>query len=135
MGLSFVAPLAGRDPSRYGLLSNSAGFQSTRPLRGATAEISRPAMPTAFQSTHPLRGATRAGAPPGSNRTDFNPRATCGARPKRQREVADKLQFQSTRPLRGATTDVGVAVTTIEFQSTRPLRGATALLQGVPVHR
>ena len=34
------------------------GFQSTRPLRGATQSASPPLICSLFQSTRPLRGAT-----------------------------------------------------------------------------
>ena len=79
--ISIHAPLAGRDlPAAF-----SAGrdelFQSTRPLRGATA------------------GSAEAHRPS----VDFNPRAPCGARLKAAAKANGTTPFQSTRPLRGAT--------------------------------
>ena len=57
--ISIHAPHTGRDPSRRGLRSQRAAFQSTRPIRGATGAIlSLPRRPL-----------------------DFNPRAPYGARP------------------------------------------------------
>lgn len=39
MGLSFAAPLAGRDDWEQPESTNPYKFQSTRPLRGATANV------------------------------------------------------------------------------------------------
>ena len=38
MGLSCAAPLAGRDPKLWTSFPTTKGFQSTRPLRGATVD-------------------------------------------------------------------------------------------------
>ena len=81
---------------------------------------------------------------------NFNPRAPCGARPKRSIFHTRTQSFQPTRPLRGATLfsrkdalrmqvisthaplagrDAGRLVQThnlAKFQPTRPLRGATS---------
>lgn len=59
MGLSFTAPLAGRDDWEQPESTNPYKFQSTRPLRGATASASADLIVPLFQSTHPLRGATK----------------------------------------------------------------------------
>ena len=101
-------------------------FQSTHPLRGATATVAQhPAGTSTFQSTHPLRGATQ------ENRRalrhlpisihaplagcdfaivlvlryflHFNPRTPCGVRPSKERRCIIFARFQSTHPLRGAT--------------------------------
>ena len=58
-GISIHAPLAGRDVQREISQMALEGFQSTRPLRGATFR--------GLLARHTLR--------------DFNPRAPCGARP------------------------------------------------------
>ena len=103
-GISILAPLAGRDfRIAYKSFLNLA-FQSSRPLRGATAQSKvSEAMPVEFQSSRPLRGATSYTPPTvGSGEfqssrplrgatfsppflvtcsRDFNPRAPCGARP------------------------------------------------------
>ena len=146
------APCGAR-PS-FGLnIATMLGFQSTRPLRGAT----RPPHPlprlTKFQSTRPLRGATYCWRCRCCSHYNFNPRAPCGARPLSAIYATTFLLFQSTRPLRGATTldnrscnqpyhfnprapcgarrrSEPALHLPPEFQSTRPLRGATLLVLG-----
>ena len=106
-------------------------FQSTHPLRGATAidldfltilfisihaplagcdrrswSMSRLLM--VFQSTHPLRGATET-----------------------IRHGTDQRLFQSTHPLRGATARRSTLDHASGFQSTHPLRGATAKMHKI----
>ena len=90
---------------RFGVARAAAGFQPTRPLRGAT-----------FLGAGFLRIIL-----------NFNPRAPCGARPILVALGVYKFVFQPTRPLRGATGGAMVACRTLNaFQPTRPLRGATA---------
>ena len=57
--ISIHAPLAGRDETPAPVETPVVVFQSTRPLRGATALVltATAALPV-FQSTRPLRGAT-----------------------------------------------------------------------------
>ena len=103
-------------------------FQSTHPLRGATATVAQhPAGTSTFQSTHPLRGATQ------ENRRalrhlpisihaplagcdfaivlvlryflHFNPRTPCGVRHGLRLGARKGFEFQSTHPLRGATVE------------------------------
>ena len=63
-------------------------------------------------------------AAPGSG--NFNPRASCGARPALFHTGIRSALFQSSRPLRGATSIGSVPATSAAaFQSSRPLRGAT----------
>ena len=80
--------------------------------------------------------------------SSFNPRAPCGARPRRCARVFRGCEFQSTRPVRGATLPFQDAFCNsqcfnprapcgarryphsnleeaFKFQSTRPVRGAT----------
>ena len=107
MVISIHAPLAGRDgrarrSRRLTLISIHAPLAGRDPC---------------------LRAATRA------RRSDFNPRAPCGARPAAPSLPATTLAFQSTRPLRGATNITrNTKVLLSLFQSTRPLRGATCSL-------
>nr|DAY66949.1 MAG TPA: hypothetical protein [Caudoviricetes sp.]DAY66960.1 MAG TPA: hypothetical protein [Caudoviricetes sp.] len=84
---------------------NPGAFQSTRPLRGATALLGINAVvlsisthaplagrdtstlpscstPAEFQPTRPLRGATSVRRFAGLRLKHFNPRAPCGARRK-----------------------------------------------------
>ena len=77
-------------------------FQSTRPMRGATDEISRRDEWAAFQSTRPMRGATFFSL-----------------------YLLHSLLFQSTRPVWGATSIISASSTFASFQSTRPVWGAT----------
>ena len=78
-------------------------FQSTHPLRGATADGVCPATAgLSFQSTHPLRGATCSRE--NSERfLYFNPRTPCGVRQLDVLHGPLLPTFQSTHPLRGAT--------------------------------
>ena len=78
-------------------------FQSTHPLRGATAHLGRKACRCRFQSTHPLRGATRSPRVSLALLRNFNPRTPCGVRPRRKAAFTASRSFQSTHPLRGAT--------------------------------
>ena len=93
-GISIHAPRAGRDGggSTQGIFPG--GFQSTRPVRGATAAASACACVCKFQSTRPVRGATlfpfRCGPPPGH----FNPRAPCGARQQKYTKLLYTLLRQ-----------------------------------------
>ena len=78
--ISIHAPRMGCD-----LLLTPAGpsdrlFQSTHPMRGATADIKVKDQYEQFQSTHPMRGATRCGSWASASSTDFNPRTPCGVR-------------------------------------------------------
>ena len=79
-----------------------------------------------FQPTRPLRGATPAGQLPFMRQPYFNPRAPCGARPFLPTRQCLPKEFQPTRPLRGATAKKTHPNATVLFQPTRPLRGATA---------
>ena len=101
--ISTHAPLAGRDSRSWSNASLLAGFQPTRPLRGATVF----------------------GAVVLRMLIHFNPRAPCGARPVTKINVVTEITFQPTRPLRGATSLWNIVPREAKFQPTRPLRGAT----------
>ena len=106
--------------------------------------------PFEFQSTLPLRGATASDLSIKREFCNFNPRSPCGER--RTKPILGVLlsEFQSTLPLRGATyswssgqhhlrisihaplagSDKGIGFglgPVQKFQSTLPLRGATSL--------
>jgi len=95
-------------------------------MRGATAAKGKKTVAAVFQSTRPMRGATAIFEPvyvneqisihaPHAGRDHFQPEAESG-----------KLEFQSTRPMRGATRMASFVVGIfVIFQSTRPMRGAT----------
>ena len=99
--ISIHAPLAGRDGRRPKAGGSCCYFNPRAPCGARQAAI------------HPTAAII----------TNFNPRAPCGARPKRQREVADKLQFQSTRPLRGATALTNAIGEGAEISIHAPLAG------------
>ena len=104
--ISIHAPHAGRDLPPFFRFFLTHTFQSTRPMRGATAAQHDVDSHQEFQSTRPMRGATcrrefwmqeveyfNPRAPCGARRLHwdlradrrcyFNPRAPCGARPHR----------------------------------------------------
>ena len=133
--ISIHAPRAGRDKRLLRDQKAFGQFQSTRPVRGATAARRRWPLTIVFQSTRPVRGATRAGelaggtvgisihAPRAGRDTDFS------------RGYAEMWTFQSTRPVRGATTSGTSRIRPLGFQSTRPVRGATRNPQTVESKR
>ena len=122
-------------------------FQSTRPMRGATAVgvVKRALADVSIHAPHAGRDARKSDsqlggrsfnprAPCGARRVtgfsqrpakSFNPRAPCGARHKRGGDGFFYLKFQSTRPMRGATQWILSQLVVCWFQSTRPMRGAT----------
>ena len=124
-------------------------FQSTRPVRGATATVrlGQTSFPISIHA--PRAGRDFPAAADFAAVSNFNPRAPCGAR--RQVHLCVRLPlkgFQSTRPVRGATQAAvaqaveeyisihapragrdrhpgGPGRRQLRFQSTRPVRGAT----------
>ena len=123
-------------------------FQSTHPLRGATATVAQhPAGTSTFQSTHPLRGATQenrralrhlpisihaplAGcdmvcASALARALNFNPRTPCGVRPKLPASAWQKGHFNPRTPCGVRPAPWRICVKNGAFQSTHPLRGAT----------
>ena len=137
---------------------NPGAFQSTRPLRGATATTTSSVVHALFQPMRPLRGAT---APlwrrsrrsristhaPLAGRDSarstglrrwlyFNPRAPCGARPEIAVRITRTDIFQPTRPLRGATENDMISVLTVLRISTHaPLAGRDASRPLQPMKR
>ena len=124
------------------------GFQSTRPVRGATASGEVCTVIDKFQSTRPVRGATipcirpyraepisihapRAGRdgpynPPFYPKTrDFNPRAPCGARPWFSGCRTGLSHFNPRAPCGARLVCRQLCLQVVPFQSTRPVRGAT----------
>ena len=93
-----------------GLRPRETKFQSTLPLRGATASSMTGISCWIFQSTLPLRGATIMPQLAGTTLWYFNPRSPYGERHGASSCRKGVSQFQSTLPLRGATH--GVAPTT-----------------------
>ena len=149
--ISIHAPRAGSDcPDPFCLL-RVVLFQSTLPVRGATADSLGAAHGDSYFNPRSPCGERPAPRKLRLSRTpDFNPRSPCGERrlqiswlvhpfhfnprsPCGERQVADLSewwwgQFQSTLPVRGATgheCERGLESKRL-FQSTLPVRGATA---------
>ena len=80
-----------------------------------------------FQSTLPLRGATARRTRWCSRNRNFNPHSPCGERPALTVPRWCFSKFQSTLPLRGATRHRMTMMVPTVFQSTLPLRGATPI--------
>ena len=124
--ISIHAPLAGCDGSRAANQIPGLDFNPRTPC-GVRHDIGvATTIVTQFQSTHPLRGATASceawNAVKGEH---FNPRTPCGVRPC-------PIPPRITVPYFNPRTPCGVRPAarlierlTAEFQSTHPLRGAT----------
>ena len=148
--ISIHAPHTGRDSPAFSRLILFHVFQSTRPIRGATASAVRLMINDQYFNPRAPYGARRGGPGPESGACtisihaphtgrdstqalqqtvikNFNPRAPYGARPARGGgHKARPPRFQSTRPIRGATCPPPLAAPgRRRFQSTRPIRGAT----------
>ena len=118
--ISIHAPLAGSDLRKEALTQGVPLFQSTLPLRGATATAVPCPTTILFQSTLPLRGATMyesgkqepnfisihaplAGSDGSPGRvphkfSHFNPRSPCGERPLLFREDPQPKNFNPRSP-------------------------------------
>ena len=124
--ISIHAPLAGCDRGQQGAGQPLKNFNPRTPCgvrRGSL--LAANGGRAAFQSTHPLRGATadcmrQLGA---IGISIHAPLAGCDEHERQIEDVADV--FQSTHPLRGATFRTKKAPSRLIFQSTHPLRGAT----------
>ena len=146
--ISIHAPRMGRDTAQAVKEAADAGFQSTRPVWGATSRYVLPEAYQRFQSTRPVWGATETWHGQTTAARNFNPRAPYGARHVPRWRDIRTLTFQSTRPVWGATKSSverrAVAAISIHaprmgrdfiacsqisvfmiFQSTRPVWGAT----------
>ena len=102
--ISIHAPRAGRDDDAILVLRCVFGFQSTRPVRGATFLISV----ELIISSH------------------FNPRAPCGARLGILGNYDPVIVISIHAPRAGRAYIIGYKFPIdFRFQSTRPVRGAT----------
>ena len=122
------------------------GFQSTRPMRGATTTVLAKAKQTLISIHAPHAGRDpgellhlvptvnfNPRAPCGARRQndcsadgvtmDFNPRTPCGARLHCQVFCKKDCRFQSTRPMRGATHLVCVLVVAVNISIHAPHAG------------
>ena len=122
-------------------------FQSTRPVRGATAVCSAMRIPQGVSIHAPRAGRDIAGkislraimgfnprAPCGArlppiavlhDTRGFNPRAPCGARPSSRRSSRTQMGFNPRAPCGARRRERSLPEHAPEFQSTRPVRGAT----------
>ena len=102
--ISIHAPHAGRDNSEADALATAWGFQSTRPMRGATTTPEyQYAIIENFNPRAPCGARRHLSRSEQENQHNFNPRAPCGARPISTVMGTCSVSFQSTRPMRGAT--------------------------------
>ncbi len=107
------------------ILGNTGKFQSTRPARGATVMIADSASPAGVSIHAPRAGRDSARCRRTRRPASFNPRAPRGARLAAIHLCGVTSTFQSTRPARGATSSAPRWAARAKFQSTRPARGAT----------
>ena len=77
-----------------------------------------------FQSTLPLRGATANSDGADQRQCDFNPRSPYGERPRYNIHQIHLQQFQSTLPLRGATQPPENTDTAAQISIHAPLTGS-----------
>ena len=124
--VSIHAPRVGRDTPFLVLDDLGSGFQSTRPVWGATSEIFGRTLAIRFNPRAPCGARHFVGAAY-SQGFSFNPRAPCGARHSDALSKMSKSVFQSTRPVWGATFRNVSTVEWMAFQSTRPVWGATSI--------
>ena len=127
-------------------------FQSTLPLRGATAaailKIHRLPISThaphagsdfefngqvlhlfLFQPTLPMRGATISSDEPGFHFIYFNPRSPCGERRQRHQDPYGSHKISTHAPHAGSDLTSSFASRVfLKFQPTLPMRGATIYL-------
>ena len=101
-------------------------FNPRTPCGVRLSSLTQPSETKLFQSTHPMRGATAGSPSPRCSLSDFNPRTPCGVRPGALHKELRVETFQSTHPMRGATQWEQNLAQLAEFQSTHPMRGATA---------
>ena len=129
--ISIHAPHTGRDHGLQRQLLRQEGFQSTRPIRGATPFLYTLPLPRLYFNPRAPYGARLAAsqiAPPTT--VHFNPRAPYGARPIYTSSPYSAATDFNPRAPYGARLIVSHDGSRVlyEFQSTRPIRGATLLL-------
>ena len=150
MGLSFAAPLAGRDELYGHAAEGLLNFNPRTPCGVRRADRHSLASRRRISIHAPLAGCDPAFAAARAQQRHFNPRTPCGVRPQYCDTRCLVTPFQSTHPLRGATLTAIVrnACGCISIhaplagcdrrwqqevrrvcrcQSTHPLRGATSI--------
>ena len=97
--ISIHAPLAGCDAGVLSALLNMLLFQSTHPLRGATAKAARKQAERETISIHaPLAGCDECARETDVRLLHFNPRTPCGVRPGPRMVRADPENFNPRTP-------------------------------------
>ena len=117
-------------------------FQSTRPVRGATATASQTISASwSFNPRAPCGARLRANSKNRCLGCRFNPRAPCGARLSAKGISRRRLAFQSTRPVRGATDASQIDRLTVSVSIHAPRAGRDLLAEnlsrdalGVSIH-
>ena len=105
--------ICGERPNGMWVIYGTSEFQSTLPLRGATATASTSGMPSEFQSTFPLRGATI-----------------------RQEIRLDDLAISIHVPLAGSDSSTKASRNRSTYFNPRsPLRGSDSARCGTPTRR
>ena len=161
--ISIHAPLAGCDAVLRPAFPIMCAFQSTHPLRGATAWVEAMFCLSVISIHAPLAGcdgakhlcgicaepisihAPLAGCDQrfgicGDNANHFNPRTPCGVRRSAQAICLSLPTFQSTHPLRGATSICSSMVALILISIHAPLAGCDNILRsfylpdGISIH-
>ena len=124
--ISIHAPRMGRDGHGHGRCILPVNFNPRAPYGARHVAPTGANVTVGFQSTRPVWGATYSRRYIQAAASHFNPRAPYGARHKLLVNVRLRLEFQSTRPVWGATATLVAGGLTINgFQSTRPVWGAT----------
>ena len=110
---------------------NPGAFQSTRPLRGATAAAKRAAHERPISTHAPLAGRDSIDKLIAYVQDSISTHAPLAGRdPINPPGIVSGMVFQPTRPLRGATAAFLLQTKPKRFQPTRPLRGATCIAGG-----
>ena len=99
-------------------------FQSTLPVRGATAIILIPVGTEEFQSTLPVRGATIQQFPANAARKFQSTLPVRGATITRFQNISNPIKFQSTLPVRGATKSIMEIATLASISIHAPRAGS-----------
>ncbi len=146
-GISIHAPRVGRDVQAKRGRCRCSIFQSTRPVWGATT-VRSDIVPSTWISIHaPRVGRDGRYGQDRPSRCNFNPRAPCGARPRRSRAslstpnfnprapcgarhsssvfVGKPSDFNPRAPCGARPIETLIIPAVWEFQSTRPVWGAT----------
>ena len=134
--ISIHAPHAGCDDSPSASASVPVAFQSTHPMRGATALF------IGVDIRHLISiHAPHAGCDRGRPRTlpvfgHFNPRTPCGVRLRSDRSCQCFTSISIHAPHAGCDMQSsGLSYSSRKFQSTHPMRGATRPFRPYPMRR